>query len=106
VALDFYDLVVRYSFDQDEIGIMSSGVVRDEKRTQPELGILAMKKTIEYRVSYYQSRANSVANQLIEKARINAFTFNDYILPPTNFGPGLDFELAANSQYTPVVSGF
>jgi hypothetical protein len=74
-ALDWLDLVNRYSYDQDAIGIMASGVMRDEKRTQRELAMLAMKKTIEYRVSYYQTRANSVAQQLIEKAHISAFDF-------------------------------
>jgi hypothetical protein len=45
---------------------MTSGAIRDEKRTQPELGILAMKKTIEFDVSYYQARANNVARQLLQ----------------------------------------
>lgn len=67
-ALDFMDLVNRYSYDQDTIGMMSVSAMRDEKRTQAELGVLAMKKTMEYRVSYYQRRANSVAQQLVEKA--------------------------------------
>lgn len=80
VALDFYDLVNRYSFDQDEMGIMSSGVVRDDKRTQPELSMLAMKKTIDYRVSYYQSRANNVAQQLINQAVLSAITISDEVL--------------------------
>lgn len=80
-ALDFFDLVNRYSYDQDEIGIMSAGsIVRDEKRTQSELGILAMKKTIEYRVSYYQTRANAVALQLINHAELSSVTITD--LPP------------------------
>jgi hypothetical protein len=34
-----------------------------------------MKKTIEYEVSYYQSRANDVARQLIERAALNSVIF-------------------------------
>lgn len=65
MALDFLDLVNRYSYDMDVIGIMNIPIVRDEKRTQAELGILAMKKTIEFQVSYYQTRINNIARQLI-----------------------------------------
>ena len=67
VALDFLDLVNQYSYDQDAMGIMSASPMRDEKRTQAELGILAMKKTIEFDVSYYQARANAAARQLLLK---------------------------------------
>lgn len=70
-ALDFIDLVNRYSYDTDAIGIMSASAMRDEKRTQSELSILAMKKTVEWEVSYYQSRANNVARQLIEHASVS-----------------------------------
>lgn len=70
MALDFLDLVNQYSFDQDTMGIMSVSPMRDEKMTQPELGILAMKKTIAYRVSYYQARANAVARQLIQHVKV------------------------------------
>lgn len=70
VAMDFLDLVNQYSFDQDTMGIMSATPMRDEKRTQAELGILAMKKTAEFDVSYYQSRVNTAARQLIEKVAV------------------------------------
>lgn len=71
VAMDFLDLVNRYSLDLDLMGIMSVTPMRDEKRTQAELGILAMKKTVEYEVSYYQSRVNTAARQLVEEATVN-----------------------------------
>lgn len=71
VAADFFDLVYRYSYDQDTIGIMSDlTTIRDEKRVHPELGILAMKKTLDFRVSYYQTRANATARQLLLKASV------------------------------------
>lgn len=68
-ALDFYDLVMRYSMDQDIIGIMNTPIMRDEKRTQAELGILAMKKSIEFEVSYYQNRVNETARKLLLHAK-------------------------------------
>lgn len=67
-ALTFMDAVNQYSIDTDNIGIMDMPIVRDEKVTQPELNILAMKKTIQYRVSYYQSTSRNIARQLITRA--------------------------------------
>lgn len=100
-ALDFIDLVNRYSYDQDTLGMMSATAMRDEKRAQRELGVLAMKKTIEYRVSYYQTRANAVAQQLIKHAHVSVFEF------PNLLSPGriasLDFSATYNSQYAPLV---
>ncbi len=81
--------------------MMSASAMRDEKRAQRELGVLAMKKTIEYRVSYYQTRANAVAQQLIKHAHVSVFEF------PSLLSPGriasLDFSAASNSQYAPLV---
>lgn len=68
-ALDFLDVVNQYSVDQDVIGVMNVPTWRDEKRTQAELGVLAMKKTIEFVVSYNQLRVNNIARQLILHAR-------------------------------------
>jgi hypothetical protein len=67
-ALDFVDCVNQYSLDTDLIGIMNLPTVRDEKRTQSELSTIAMKKSVEFVVSYYQQRANDVARQIILSA--------------------------------------
>lgn len=64
-ALDYQDYVFQYSLDTDAIGIMNMPVVRDEKRTQAELTILAMKKSIDFEVNYYQTRVRDIARQLI-----------------------------------------
>lgn len=64
-ALDFVDYVNQYTLDTDIMGIMNMPVIRDEKRAQNELNILAQKKTIEYEVSYNQARLREVARQLI-----------------------------------------
>jgi hypothetical protein len=44
---------------------MNMPTVRDEKRPQSEIQAIAMKKIIEYDVSYYQSRIRDIARQLI-----------------------------------------
>jgi hypothetical protein len=43
-------------------------VIRDEKRTQTELGVIAMKKTFDIEVNYYQTRINNLARQFIQSA--------------------------------------
>jgi hypothetical protein len=67
-ALTFVDLVNKFSLNTNYFGLMNMPVVRTTYRTLPELQTLAMKKTIEYRVSYHQYAANNVARQLITKA--------------------------------------
>lgn len=67
-ALDFVACVNQYSADYGVIGLMSQPALKDEKRTQPELGTIAMKKTVDFEVSYYQQRINDVARQTILSA--------------------------------------
>lgn len=61
----FLQLVYSYSRDTLNIGIMQPGTIRDEKRTQPELGILAMRKTLTFQVSYNQNSMDQQARQLL-----------------------------------------
>lgn len=65
-CLDFIDTVNQYSVNTGHFGIMNMPVVRDATRTQPELRTRAMKKVIDYRISYYQIRVAQVARQLIK----------------------------------------
>lgn len=67
-ALDFIDCVMQYSVNSDNFGIMNMPVVKDGKRTQPELQALAMKKVIDFEVSYHQKRVADVSRQLILNA--------------------------------------
>lgn len=67
-ALDFLDFVGQFSLAYDTIGLMNSPVPRDEKRTQSELSTIAMKKVIEFEVSYYQATARAIARQAIKSA--------------------------------------
>ena len=72
-ALDFVDCVNQYSLDVAAFGIMNVPVVRDEKRTQAEIGAVAMKKVVEFEVSYVQSRINDIAQQFISRAVPNFY---------------------------------
>lgn len=67
-ALDFQDYIFQYSLDTDIMGIMNMPVMRDEKRTQSELSVIGMKKSFELEISYYQTRVNNLARQLILSA--------------------------------------
>lgn len=75
LAADFVSFVLQQQ-DNDPglFGVMNSPVIRDEKRTQPELRTLAQKKVVEFDVNYYQSRARNVARELIRSA-VPSFVF-------------------------------
>ena len=70
-ALDFQDYVLQYSMDTDNIGLLNMPVIQDEKVTQSDFGIIAMKKSITFEVSYYQSRVQDIARKYIEHAFIS-----------------------------------
>ena len=70
-ALNFVQYVFQYSLNTDNIGMMNMPIIQDEKVTQPEFGIIAMKKSITFEVSYYQKTVNNIARKLIESAFIN-----------------------------------
>lgn len=79
-AQDFLALVYSYSRDTDALGIMAAATIRDEKRTQAELGILAMKKTLEFEVSYNQGAVRTLARQLLLQA-LTTFLPQPYGVP-------------------------
>jgi len=70
-ALNFANYVFQYSMDTDNIGIQNMPIMQDEKVTQPEFGIIAMKKSITFKVSYYQNTVNEVALKLIKSCFIS-----------------------------------
>ncbi|MCD8726119.1 hypothetical protein LUD21_28035, partial [Klebsiella pneumoniae] len=43
-----------------EMGIMNIPVVQDERVTQNELNIIAMRKTIKFKINYYQQRMRDI----------------------------------------------
>jgi hypothetical protein len=67
-ALTFVDAVMQYSVDTDVIGIMNMPIMRDGKKPQSDIQAIAMQKIIEFDISYYQTRVNQIARQLITKA--------------------------------------
>jgi len=67
-ALDFLDYVQQFTLDSEQMGITNIPVPKDEKRTQTELGTIAMKKVIEFDVNYYQTVSRNLARQLITSA--------------------------------------
>ena len=79
-ALDFVDCVNQYSLNTGAFGLMNNPVMRDEKRTQAEIATIAMKKSIEYEISYQQSRMNTIARKIITSAIPN-FYFSGGITP-------------------------
>lgn len=78
-ALDFQDYLFQYSLDNPTtIGFVGDmPIMRDEKRTQSELSIIAQKKVFECEISYFQQRLRDIARQLILKCIVN-YTIGSY----------------------------
>ena len=72
-ALDFVDCVNQYTLDTGNFGLMGTPVMRDEKRTQAELLTIAMKKTVDFDISYQQTRINTIARKIISQAIPNFY---------------------------------
>ncbi|EOF6018937.1 hypothetical protein ACK1FZ_004492 [Salmonella enterica] len=66
---DFLRYVQDYTFsDKAEMGVMNIPVIQDERITQNELNIIAMRKKVKFKVNYYQQRMRNVARRLITSA--------------------------------------
>ncbi len=70
--IQYYSALLAYSLNTDDFGFMSSPVVQDEKRVQSEITAIAMKKTLSFTVSYYQSTSDAIARRLILSADFNS----------------------------------
>jgi hypothetical protein len=77
-AQDWVDLVAQYSLDYDVLGVMNMPIVRDEKRIWDDGMVLAQKKTVEFDVSYVQTRINDIAAQMILRAQANVIDMDSY----------------------------
>lgn len=75
-AMDFMDFVNQYTLDTGNFGLRNMPTLRDRgaERTQPELLIMAQRKSAEFEINYHQRRARDVARQLIVQS-IPSFTF-------------------------------
>ena len=67
-AMNFVDCVLQRSHDYQEFGIMNCPIIRDEKETQSELGIIAQKKSISFTVNYHQASVRDIVRQIICRA--------------------------------------
>lgn len=67
-ARSFLISILDYMRNVDMMGLMNMPDIREEKRTQAELSIIAMKKVIDFEVSYNQGASRAIARQLIEQA--------------------------------------
>lgn len=65
-ASDFLNFVIQQSLNYGEFGIVNIPVIQDDKRGQVELNALAIKKTINFEVSYYQTRLRQIAQKYIK----------------------------------------
>lgn len=73
-AQDFLDAVATYTMQNPAVmGVMNTPIVRDAKKTQIELGVLAQKKEASFEINYYQTRVREQAQQFILSAFINEF---------------------------------
>jgi hypothetical protein len=70
-AQDFHNCVNQYTIDTAAFGIMNIPAVRDEKRTQAEFGVIAQKKTMDWEISYLQSRMNTIAQGIIKSSIVD-----------------------------------
>lgn len=73
-AIQFYVSLIEYSVDTDAFGFRNSPAIRDEKRTQAEMAVIAMKKTIDIEAWYYQGTADAIARRLILSAAVTTTT--------------------------------
>ena len=71
MAIQFLARLEEYSLNTDYFGFCSSPSIRDQKRTQAEISVIAMKKTITFLGSYYSGTADVIARRLIMQANIS-----------------------------------
>lgn len=84
-ALGFVDALYQYSADTGVIGLMNIPVLRDEKRTQAEMRVIAMKKSMDVEVSYLQNTMRSIGKKQIKSALASLYVPGiEPILPPFN----------------------
>jgi hypothetical protein len=72
-AITFMNFVAQYSRDWMYLGLSESPAIHDEKDTQPEMKILAVRKSIEFDINYNQMVSRNIARQLIEHAKVKFF---------------------------------
>lgn len=66
MAQDWLQAVIGYMRDARVMGLCNTPNLRDDKSTQRELFVIAMKKRIDFQVSYNQTRVRNVVRALIK----------------------------------------
>lgn len=80
-AIEFQDYILKASLSGN-FGIMNMPIIKDERRNQVELSALAMKKSFEITINYYQQNILNIAQKLITSAMLQAM--NNSILVTTS----------------------
>jgi hypothetical protein len=73
-AIQYLVSLIEYSMDSDNFGFGNSPAIKDQKRTQSEMNVIAMKKTIDISAWYFQSTADAIARRLILSAGFSSIT--------------------------------
>ncbi len=69
-ALQWFSALQKYSLYTENFGFMSSPAIQDDKRTQPEIAAIAMRKSFTFHASYNMATADALARMLIVQAAI------------------------------------
>lgn len=65
-AMSYRDYLFQNSINTDNFGLCGAqAAIKDAKRTQREIAVIAQKKIIDLTISYYQSTINNIAQRLI-----------------------------------------
>ncbi len=97
LASDFREFVEQYSKDWNRIGIATAGAITDSNHQQPELQVIAQRKSITFEVNYNQTVSRDLARQYITKAKVNWY--------PALPGLGYGVEPYATDNLYAAVSG-
>jgi hypothetical protein len=73
-AIQYLVSLIEYSVDTDAFGFRNSPAIKDQKRTQSELNVIAMKKTIEIEAWYFQATVDAIARRQILSAGFSSIT--------------------------------
>jgi hypothetical protein len=73
-AIQYLVSLIEYSLDTENFGFGNSPAIKDAKRTQSELSVIAMKKTIDIDAWYLQGTSDAIARRLILSAGFSSIT--------------------------------
>lgn len=73
-AIQYLAALMEHSLITESFGFANTPTIRDDKRGQADLSVLAMKKTIDIAAWYYQTTADAVARRLILSANLASIT--------------------------------